>query len=107
MAVKPYAIPAGASDHELGGLGCVGFAEEVRRQEAGLGFKFDYIVVCAVTAHAGRHGGGFADDGRADRVVGIDASATPAGPDASADPAHRAPHRPDMIGLGRAIGTPT
>ena len=46
---KPYAIPAGASDHELGGLGYVGFAEEVRRQEAGLGFKFDYIVVCAVT----------------------------------------------------------
>ena len=35
---KPYAIPAGASDHTLGGLGYVGFAEEVRAQEAALGF---------------------------------------------------------------------
>ena len=33
---KPYAIPAGASDHKLGGLGFVGFAEEVRAQEAQL-----------------------------------------------------------------------
>ena len=30
---KPYAIPAGASVHPLGGLGYVGFAEEVRAQE--------------------------------------------------------------------------
>ena len=30
---KPYAIPAGASVHQLGGLGYVGFAEEVRAQE--------------------------------------------------------------------------
>jgi 1-aminocyclopropane-1-carboxylate deaminase len=76
---KPYAIPAGASDHELGGLGYVGFAEEVRRQEAGLGFKFDYIVVCAVTGstQAGMVVG-FAADGRAERVIGIDASARPA-----------------------------
>ena len=32
---KPYAIPAGASDHELGGLGYVGFAEEVRARKPG------------------------------------------------------------------------
>ncbi len=32
---KPYAIPAGASVHKFGGLGYVGFAEEVRAQEAG------------------------------------------------------------------------
>ena len=52
---KPYAIPAGASVHKFGGLGFVGFAEEVRDQEAELGFKFDYIVVCTVTGstHAG------------------------------------------------------
>ena len=31
---KPYAIPAGASVHKYGGLGYVGFAEEVRAQEA-------------------------------------------------------------------------
>ena len=33
---KPYAIPAGASVHKYGGLGYVGFAEEVRAQEAEL-----------------------------------------------------------------------
>lgn len=75
---KPYPIPAGASVHELGGLGYVGFAEEVRRQEEELGFKFDYIVVCTVTGstHAGMLVG-FAQDGRARKVIGIDASATP------------------------------
>src|ERR1700754_3952786 len=39
---KPYAIPAGASVHKFGGLGYVGFAEEVRAQEAQLGYHFDY-----------------------------------------------------------------
>ncbi len=75
---KPYAIPAGCSDHPLGGLGFVGFAEEVRQQEAELGFKFDYIVVCSVTGstQAGMIAG-FAVDGRAARVIGIDASAKP------------------------------
>lgn len=70
---KPYAIPAGASDHELGGLGYVGFAEEVRRQEADLGFKFDYIVVCAVTGstQAGMVVG-FAAQEKRRRVIGID-----------------------------------
>ena len=68
----------GASVHKYGGLGFVGFAEEVRAQEAELGFKFDYVVVCTVTGstHAGMVVG-FAEDGRADKVVGIDASATP------------------------------
>ena len=46
---KPFPIPAGCSEHPKGGLGFVGFAEEVRQQEAELGFKFDYIVVCSVT----------------------------------------------------------
>ena len=75
---KPYAIPAGASVHRLGGLGYVGFAEEVRAQEAELGFAFDYIVVCTVTGstHAGMVVG-FAADGRARNVIGIDASGTP------------------------------
>jgi 1-aminocyclopropane-1-carboxylate deaminase len=76
---KPYAIPAGASVHKFGGLGYVGFAEEVRKQEAELGFRFDYIVVCTVTGstHAGMLVG-FAKDGRGRRVIGIDASGTPA-----------------------------
>jgi 1-aminocyclopropane-1-carboxylate deaminase len=75
---KPYAIPAGASVHKFGGLGYVGFAEEVRAQEKGLGFAFDYIVVCTVTGstHAGMSVG-FAADGRERRVIGIDASFTP------------------------------
>jgi 1-aminocyclopropane-1-carboxylate deaminase len=76
---KPYAIPAGASVHKFGGLGYVGFAEELRAQEKALGFAFDYVVVCTVTGstHAGMVVG-FAKDGRARRVIGIDASATPA-----------------------------
>jgi 1-aminocyclopropane-1-carboxylate deaminase len=74
---KPYAIPAGASVHKFGGLGFVGFAEEVRAQEAELGFRFDYIIVCTVTGstHAGMLVG-FAKDGRSRRVIGIDASGT-------------------------------
>lgn len=76
---KPYAIPAGASVHKYGGLGYVGFAEEVRAQEKELGFQFDYIVVCTVTGstHAGMLVG-FAADGRQRKVIGIDASFTPA-----------------------------
>ncbi len=75
---KPYPIPAGASVHPLGGLGYVGFAEEVREQEAVMGLKFDYIIVCTVTGstHAGMLVG-FAKDGRARNVIGIDASAKP------------------------------
>jgi 1-aminocyclopropane-1-carboxylate deaminase len=75
---KPFPIPAGCSEHPLGGLGFVAFAEEVRAQEAELGLRFDYIVVCSVTGstQAGMVVG-FAADGRADRVIGIDASAKP------------------------------
>ena len=75
---KPYAIPAGASVHKLGGLGYVGFAEEVRAQEAEMGIQFDYVIVCSVTGstHAGMIVG-FAKDGRAQNVIGIDASGTP------------------------------
>lgn len=75
---KPFPIPAGCSEHPYGGLGFVGFAEEVREQEAAQGWKFDYIVVCSVTGstQAGMVVG-FAADGRADRVIGIDASAKP------------------------------
>jgi 1-aminocyclopropane-1-carboxylate deaminase len=75
---KPYSIPAGASVHKYGGLGYVGFAEEVRAQEKELGLRFDFIVVCTVTGstHAGMVVG-FARDRRQRNVVGIDASCTP------------------------------
>ena len=75
---RPFPIPAGCSEHPLGGLGYARFAEEVREQERELGFKFDHIVTCSVTGstQAGMVVG-FAADDRADRVIGIDASAKP------------------------------
>jgi 1-aminocyclopropane-1-carboxylate deaminase len=77
----PYAIPAGASDHRLGGLGFAHWAHELAAQEQELGVFFDTVVVCTVTGstHAGMIAG-FADleeaGGRPRRVLGIDASAT-------------------------------
>jgi 1-aminocyclopropane-1-carboxylate deaminase len=99
---KPYAIPAGASVHKFGGLGYVGFAEEVRAQEAELGFKFDYIIVCTVTGstHAGMLVG-FARDGRARNVIGIDASATPA--QTRAQVLDIARKTADLVALGQNI----
>lgn len=99
---KPYAIPAGASVHPLGGLGYVGFAEEVRRQEATLGFRFDYVVVCTVTGstHAGMVVG-FAKDGRQRSVIGIDASCTPA--KTRAQVLEIARNTADLVGLGGPI----
>ncbi len=86
---KPYAIPAGASVHKYGGLGYVGFAEEVRMQEKEMSLKFDYIIVCVVTGstQAGMIVG-FAEDDRAHRVIGIDGSGTP---DKYAYPAYGVP----------------
>ncbi len=73
----PYAIPAGASDHPLGGLGFANWARELAQQERELDVFFDTIVVCTVTGstHAGMIAG-FALEGRGRRVIGIDASAT-------------------------------
>ncbi|MHB8959271.1 MAG: 1-aminocyclopropane-1-carboxylate deaminase [Candidatus Limnocylindrales bacterium] len=78
---KPYAIPAGASDHPLGGHGFAGWAYEVAEQERALGVFFDTIVVCSVTGstQAGMIAGfaALADaGGRPRRVIGIDGSAT-------------------------------
>jgi 1-aminocyclopropane-1-carboxylate deaminase len=80
---KPYYIPAGASDHPLGGLGFARWTFEVRAQEEAMGVFFDTVIVCAVTGStfAGMIAGfklleklGLC--GRR-RVVGIDASAKP------------------------------
>lgn len=72
----PYAIPAGASDHPLGGLGFAQWAREVEQQEAELGVFFDTVIVCSVTGstQAGMVAG-FAQRDRRRRVLGIDASA--------------------------------
>ncbi|PBK81394.1 1-aminocyclopropane-1-carboxylate deaminase [Armillaria gallica] len=82
---KPYYIPAGASDHPLGGLGFARWAFEVAAQEKELHVFFDTIIVCAVTGStfAGMIAG-FKLLARLDpsspprRVIGIDASAKPA-----------------------------
>jgi len=79
----PYAIPAGASDHPLGGLGFANWAHEVATQERELGVFFDTIIVCSVTGstQAGMIAG-FAQltdaGGPQRRIIGIDASAKPA-----------------------------
>src|SRR6185312_8416440 len=99
---KPYPIPAGASVHKFGGLGYVGFAEEVASQEAELGFTFDYIIVCVVTGstQAGMIVG-FAAQNRAERVIGIDASATIE--QTRAQVRQIADDAAKLVGLGRAI----
>jgi 1-aminocyclopropane-1-carboxylate deaminase len=77
----PYPIPAGASEHPLGGVGFANWAFEVAEQEKALGVHFDTIVVCTVTCstHAGMVAGFAALEdltGVRRRVIGIDASAT-------------------------------
>lgn len=76
---KPYPIPAGGSDHRLGGLGFARWAGEVAEQERELGVFFDTIVVCSVTGstQAGMVAG-FAAQSKSRRVIGIDGSAKPA-----------------------------
>ncbi|WP_214111163.1 1-aminocyclopropane-1-carboxylate deaminase [Acrocarpospora catenulata] len=99
---KPYGIPAGASEHPLGGLGFANWADEVLAQERELGVFFDTIVVCTVTGstQAGMIAG-FAAQDRPRRVIGIDASATLA--KTRAQVARIARHTADLIGLGREL----
>jgi 1-aminocyclopropane-1-carboxylate deaminase len=99
---KPYPIPAGASEHPLGGLGFANWAYEVQRQEAELGVFFDTIVVCTVTGstHAGMIAG-FAGQDRPRTVLGIDASATIE--KTRAQVARIARHTAQLIGLGRDL----
>jgi 1-aminocyclopropane-1-carboxylate deaminase len=98
----PYAIPAGASDHELGGLGFAGWADEVEAQERELGVFFDTIVVCSVTGstQAGMIAG-FARQERGRRVIGIDGSAAPA--ETRAQVARIARRTAEMIDVGRDL----
>ncbi len=102
----PYAIPAGASDHPLGGLGFANWAFEVAEQERELGVFFDTIVVCTVTGstHAGMVAGFAALEdagGRPRRIIGIDASAKL---DETRDQVARiARNTAETIGLGRDL----
>ncbi|MCO5294282.1 MAG: 1-aminocyclopropane-1-carboxylate deaminase [Homoserinimonas sp.] len=99
---KPYPIPAGASEHKLGGLGFANWAYEVQEQERELGVFFDTIIVCTVTGstHAGMIAG-FAGQDKPRRVIGIDASATI---EKTRDQVARiARNTAELIGLGRDL----
>ncbi|MFY9889562.1 MAG: 1-aminocyclopropane-1-carboxylate deaminase [Streptosporangiaceae bacterium] len=98
----PYPIPAGASDHRLGGLGFANWADEVARQEEQLGVFFDTVIVCSVTGstHAGMIAG-FAGQPRPRRVIGIDASARLA--ETTEQVRRIAAATAELIGLGRAL----
>ena len=74
---QPYAVPAGASDHPLGGLGFARWADEVADQERELDVVFDTVVTCSVTGstQAGMIAG-FAAQETSRAVLGIDGSAT-------------------------------
>jgi 1-aminocyclopropane-1-carboxylate deaminase len=99
---RPYPIPAGASDHALGGLGFASWAMEVEQQERELGLFFDTIVVCSVTGstQAGMIAG-FAAQERERRVVGIDGSAKPA--ETREQVARIARRTADLIEVGRDL----
>jgi 1-aminocyclopropane-1-carboxylate deaminase len=98
----PYPIPAGASDHPLGGLGFANWADEVQAQERELGVFFDTIIVCSVTGstQAGMVAG-FAGQDRPRRVLGIDASAKL--DETRAQVAKIARNTAELIGLGRPL----
>ncbi|KFA66219.1 hypothetical protein S40285_05117 [Stachybotrys chlorohalonatus IBT 40285] len=80
---RPYYIPAGASDHPLGGLGFARWAFEVEAQEKELGVFFDTIIVCAVTGStfagmiAGFKLAQKKNNSPARKIIGIDASGKP------------------------------
>jgi 1-aminocyclopropane-1-carboxylate deaminase len=98
----PYAIPAGASDHRLGGLGFANWAYEVQQQEQQLGVFFDTIIVCSVTGST--QGGmiaGFAGQDKPRRVIGIDGSARIAETQAQVEKIAR--NTAELIGLGREL----
>ncbi len=100
---KPYPIPAGASDHPLGGMGFAHWAVEVEAQEAELDTFFDHVVVCTVTGstHAGMVAGFALSDRPGRRVLGIDASGTL---DRTRDQVTRiASATAERIGLGRPL----
>jgi 1-aminocyclopropane-1-carboxylate deaminase len=99
---KPYAIPAGASDHRLGGLGFANWALEVEQQERELGIFFDTVIVCSVTGstQAGMIAG-FASQERERRVIGIDGSAKPR--ETHEQVARIARNTAELIELGRDL----
>jgi 1-aminocyclopropane-1-carboxylate deaminase len=99
---KPYPIPAGASDHRLGGLGYAHFADEVAAQEAGERIFFDTVVTatCTGSTQAGMVVG-FGAQGRRRRLIGIDTAANAAMTRAAVTKIARA--TAELVGLTREI----
>ena len=102
----PYPIPAGASEHPLGGVGFANWAFEVAEQEKAVGVHFDTVVVCTVTCstHAGMVAGFAALEdltGVRRRIIGIDASATLEKTRAQLERIAR--HTAEVIELGRDL----
>jgi 1-aminocyclopropane-1-carboxylate deaminase len=70
---KPYAIPAGASDHPLGGLGYANFADELAQQEREQELFFDTIITATCTGSTqGGMVAGFKAQPRPRHLIGID-----------------------------------
>jgi 1-aminocyclopropane-1-carboxylate deaminase len=99
---KPYAIPAGASDHPLGGLGYAHFADELARQEDDLGLFFDTVVTatCTGSTQAGMVVGFLAQD-RPRRLIGVDTAADAAMTRAAVTKIARA--TADLVGLSNEV----
>lgn len=104
---KPYAIPAGASDHPLGGLGYAHFADEVAAQEQELGIFFDTVLTatCTGSTQAGMVVGFGAEADRSQprkrRLIGIDTAANTDMTRAAVTKIARA--TAELIGLNRDI----
>lgn len=97
-----YAIPAGASDHPLGGLGYAHFADEVALQEQQLGVFFDTVITATCTGST--QGGmvvGFCAQDRPRRLIGIDTAANADMTRAAVTKIARA--TADLIGLRRDL----
>jgi 1-aminocyclopropane-1-carboxylate deaminase len=99
---RPYAIPAGASDHPLGGLGYAHFADELAAQEQADGVFFDTVLTatCTGSTQAGMVVG-FGAQERKRRLVGIDTAADAAMTRAAVTKIARA--TAELVGLGREV----
>ena len=99
----PYAIPAGASDHPLGGLGYAHFADELADQEAELDIFFDHVITatCTGSTQAGMVVGFKAQD-RPRRLIGVDTAANEDMTRAAVMKIARA--TAELVGLDREIG---
>ena len=75
---EPYPIPAGASDHEFGGLGYAHFTDELFHQEQEMNIFFDYVLTatCTGSTMAGMVVG-FNEQDNERQLIGIDTSNKP------------------------------